>query len=92
MKNDPKVFIEMYKEGLKFIPRDVNVTKDSKILIQLDIPTTNKGIDKDTNKAIGNTIDKAIVEDSIEDLVADSVSIDNTDSTDTIDTSGTSTT
>ena len=73
MKNDPKVFIEMYKEGLKFIPRDVNVTKDSKILIQLDIPSSNKAIDNHSTKAI------------VEDIVVDSVSIDDDTSTTIVD-------
>jgi len=50
MKDDSEVFISLYKDALKMIPKEIEVTKDSRMIISLDIPS--KDIVDSTSKVI----------------------------------------
>ena len=50
MNSNDDIFVDMYQQALKMIPREIEVTKDSHMIISLDIPS--KGIVDNTSKVI----------------------------------------
>ena len=76
-KGDSSTFWNLIHLCGKFVPKEVDIRSDNRIQIELDIPNA---ITED-NKAISNSMDKAIVED----IVVDSVSIDDDTSTTIVD-------
>ena len=67
MNKDDKIFIEMYKEGIKLIPRDIAIKKEGKIVIQLDIPngSNSKRISNSNSDEVID-IDSVVVDEIVE--------------------------